>query len=106
MDDPETKQSQALLAAVVSIVDAARATETHLAVGQLVIGAFFFAMRACELSDVGGPRRTRIVTVADVEFRLDGRGVNHDQTEEMEAADTVSITFRTQKNGEKGTTVT
>ena len=105
MDDPETRQSQAL-AAVVSIVESAKATETHRAVGQLVVGAFFFAMRACEFSDVGGPRRTKIITVGDVEFRRDGRRVEHDRADEMEAADTVSITFRTQKNGERGTTVT
>ena len=46
LDDPETKQSQALPAAVVSIVEAAKATETHRSIGQLVVGAFFFAMRA------------------------------------------------------------
>ena len=106
MDDPETKQSQAIPAAVVSIVEAAKATEAHRSIGQLVTGAFFFAMRACEFSDVGGPRRTRTITVGDVEFRRDGRKVSHDQPEEMEDADTVSVTFRTQKNGEKGTTVT
>ena len=106
MSDPETRQSQALPAAVVSIVEAARATETHRAIGQLIVGAFFFAMRACEFSDVGSPRRTRIITVGDVEFRRDGRKVDHVDTEGMEFADTVSITFRTQKNGEKGTTVT
>ena len=78
----------------------------HRAVGQLVVGAFFFAMRACEFSDVGAPRRTRIITIGDVEFRKDGRKVDHDRVNEMEEADTVSITFRTQKNGEKGTTVT
>ena len=63
-------------------------------------------MRACEFSDVGAPRRTRIITIGDVEFRKDGNKVGHDHVTEMEEADTVSITFRTQKNGEKGTTVT
>ena len=107
MDDPETtKQSQAIPAAVVAIVEAARGTETNRAVGQLVVGAFFFAMRACEFADVGGPRRTRVITIGDVESRRDGRRVDHDHGEEMEAADTFSITFRTQKNGEKGMTVT
>ena len=106
MSDPETRQSQALPAAVVSMVEAAKATETHRAIGQLVVGAFFFAIRACEFSDVGAPRRTRIIMVRDVEFRRDGRKIDHNLGEEMEAADTVSITFRTQKNGEKGMTVT
>ena len=106
MADPETRQSQAIPAAVVPIVDAARGSETNRAVGQLVVGAFFFAMRACEFADVGGPRRTRVITIGDVEFRKDGQRVDHDHVDEMEAADTVSLTFRTQKNGEKGTTVT
>jgi hypothetical protein len=106
IEDPGTKQSQALPAAVVSIVEAVKASEMHRAVGQLVVCAFFFAMRACEFSDVGAPRRTRIITIGDVEFRKDGRKVSRDRETEMEEADTVSITFRTQKNGEKGTTVT
>ena len=52
------------------------------------------------------PCRTRIITLGDVEFRKVGRKVDHDHVTEMEEADSVSITFRTQKNGEKGTTVT
>ena len=105
--DPETKQSQALPAAVVSIVEAAIAAETHQAVGQLFVGAFFFAMQAFEFSDVGGgPRRTKIITVGDVEFRRDVQKIDVSDEEEMFATDTVSITFRTQMKGEKGTTVT
>ena len=106
MGDPGTKQSQAVPAAVVELVGAANATELHKAVGQLVVGAFFFAMRACEFSDVGGPRRTQILTLGDVEFRREGSKVTSDDEEVLAAADTVSLTFRTQKNGEKGTTVT
>ena len=106
LDDPGTKQSQAIPAAVIEIVEAANATELHEAIGQLTVGAFFFAMRACEFSDVGGPRRTRILTIGDVEFRRDGSRVTNDDEASMAAADTVSLTFRTQKNGEKGTTVT
>jgi hypothetical protein len=91
---------------VVEIVEAANATELHRAIGQLIVGAFFFAMRACEFSDVGGPRRTRILNLGDVEFRRGGTKVTSDDEVDMAAADTVSLTFRTQKNGEKGTTVT
>ena len=91
---------------MVAIVAAAGATETHRAIGQLVVGAFFFAMRSCEFSDVGGPRRTTTITLADVEFRKGGKKVESDDAARLATADTVSITFRTQKNGEKGTTVT
>jgi hypothetical protein len=106
MTDPGTKQSQAVPAAVVELVGAATTTELHRAIGQLVVGAFFFAMRSCEFSDVGGPRRTKILTVRDVEFRLNGLKIESDDEEDLTKADTVSLTFRTQKNGEKGTTVT
>jgi hypothetical protein len=88
------------------MVAATNATETQRAIGQLVAGAFFFAMRSCEFSDAGGSRRTKTITMADVEFRRDGRKVVSDDAAELATADTVSITFRTQKNGEKGTTVT
>ena len=88
---------------VVARVAAADATELHRAIGQLVVGAFFFVMRTCEFSEVSGHRRTRTVTVGDVEFRRDGRKVESNDEAEMAAADTVSLTFRMQKNGEKVT---
>ena len=52
--DPGTKQSQAIPAAVVALMEAVSTTELHRAVGQLSVGAFFFAMRAYEFCDVGG----------------------------------------------------
>jgi hypothetical protein len=54
--DPEPSQQQALLVAVVKVVAKARATETHRAIGQLVV---FFTMRLCEYSVASGPRRTK-----------------------------------------------
>ena len=105
IEDPGTKQSQAVPAAVIAIVEAANASELHRSVGQLAVGGFYFAIRACEFSDVGGPRRTRTLTLGDIEFRRNGRRIESDEEDEIAAADTVSLTFRTQKNGEKGTTV-
>ena len=88
-------------------MELANATNLHWSAGKLAVGAFFFAMRACEFSDVGGPCRTRTLTLGDIEFRREGRKIESDEDEgEIAAADTVSMTFRTQKNGEKGTTVT
>jgi hypothetical protein len=66
LEDPGTKQSQAIPVAVVALVEAAKATELHRAVGQLSVGALFFAMRACEFSEVGGPRRTQTITLGDL----------------------------------------
>lgn len=106
LEDPEPRRPQAIPAAVVSMVAASVATESHRAIGQLVTGAFFFAMRSCEYSDVNGKRRTRVVRVGDVEFRKQGRIVDPADERQTADADTVSVTYRTQKNGERGVTVT
>ena len=89
--DPETKQSQAVPAAVVAIMESANASaELHRSVGQLAVGAFFFAMRACEFSNEGGPRRTRTLTFRDhIEFRRDRREIKSDDEDEMATADTI-----------------
>ncbi|KAI2493659.1 hypothetical protein MHU86_20874 [Fragilaria crotonensis] len=106
LEDPEPKRPQAIPAAVVAVVAKAGATEIQQAVGQLVVGAFFFAMRSCEYSEVNGNRRTRILRVADLDFRKDGRSVDLAEAQRLREADTVSVTYRNQKNGERGVTVT
>jgi hypothetical protein len=105
--DPEPSQQQALPAAVVEVVARTRANETQRAIGQLVVGAFFFAMRSCEYSEASGSRRTKTVRIGDIVFRLGGEPIR--SVEEgvlLASADTVSVTYRTQKNGERGVTVT
>jgi Phage integrase family len=106
LDDPEPSQRQALPAAVIEIVAKARATETHRAIGQLVTGAFFFAMRSCEYSEAGGSRRTKTVQIGDIVFRREGKTIDSAHGSALAKADTVSVTYRTQKNGDRGVTVT
>ncbi|KAI2505693.1 hypothetical protein MHU86_8752 [Fragilaria crotonensis] len=106
LEDPEPKRPQAIPAAVVAVVARAGATEIQRAVGQLVVGAFFFAMRSCEYSEVNGNRRTRILRLADLDFRKDGRSVDLAEAQRLREADTVSVTYRNQKNGDRGVTVT
>jgi hypothetical protein len=49
IDDPEPRRPQAIPAAVVATVAASSSTVAQRAiVGQLVMGAFFFAMQSCE----------------------------------------------------------
>jgi hypothetical protein len=91
---------------VVDVVAKARATEMHRAIGQLVVGAFFFAMRSCEYSEASGSRRTKTVRIGDIVFRLGGEPICSAREEVLASADTVSVTYRTQKNGERGVTVT
>ncbi|KAI2490850.1 hypothetical protein MHU86_23703 [Fragilaria crotonensis] len=80
--------------------------ETDIAIGQLVVVAFFFAMRSCEYSDVGSRRTTSVIRVDDVRFRQKGQDLQTTDRGQLENADTVTITFRRQKNGDKGATVT
>ena len=105
-DDPEVRQAPAIPARVVAIVASATGSELHLAMGQLTVGAFFFAMRACEYSETNGRSTTRTVTIGDDEFRKGSQTISSMDERCLSEADTVSVTYRTQKNGDRGTTVT
>ena len=84
----------------------ARDTAQDTAVGQLVVVAFFFAMRSCEYSDVEAQRQTTVVQVKDITFWKGSERVGLQQADEIRNADAVSITFRKQKNRDDGTTIT
>jgi hypothetical protein len=105
-EDPDSRPQQALPLEVVRRVRAMRTSARDEAIGQLVVTAFFFAMRSCEYSDAGRGRITTVVTIDDVLFRKDGETIPTDDRELMRLADTVSITFRKQKNRDNGTTIT
>ena len=105
-EDPDPRPQQALPLEVVRRVLAMRSTARDEAIGQLVVTAFFFAMRSCEYSHAGQGRITTVVTIDDVLFRKDGKTIPTDDRELMRLADTVSITFRKQKNQDNGTTIT
>ena len=102
-EDPNPRSQQALPLEVVKRVRAMRTTARDEAIGQLVVTAFFFAMRSCEYSDTGRGRITTVVTIDDVLFRKDGEMI---PTDDQRLADTVSITFQKQKNRDNGTTIT
>jgi hypothetical protein len=77
------------------------------ATAQLIIGAFFFAMRSCEYSKTTSPlesKRTKILTIGDIRFFKDSEIISHNDIGLLEA-DIVSITFKSQKNGEKNKTI-
>jgi hypothetical protein len=78
-----------------------------VAAAQLIIGGFFFAMRSCEFSKTTGPKevkRTKILTIGDIRFFKNSTKLNHDDTK-LNESDIISITFRSQKNGEKNQTI-
>jgi outer membrane lipopolysaccharide assembly protein LptE/RlpB len=68
----------------------------------LVLGAYFFAMRACEFCLTEKPGRTRRLTTANVVFR-DGQGrvMSHLDKQLEESAMFVTVCFVDQKNGVK-----
>ncbi len=104
--DLDPRPQQALPLEVVRRVRAMRTTAQDEAIGQLVVTAFFFAMRSCEYFDAGRGRITTVVTIDDVRFCKDGETIPTNNQELMRLADTVSITFRKQKNRDNGTTIT
>jgi hypothetical protein len=69
------------------------------AIGKLASGSFFYAMRSCEYLKVSGPRKTKLLLVEDIQFHVANREINHSSPQIFDS-DTVTITFKDQKNGE------
>ena len=73
----------------------------HLAIGQLAIIAFFFACRSCEYTTAASERKTKTISLKNIQFSTE-RGViiPHDNPSIFQAK-FVSITFEEQKNAVK-----
>jgi hypothetical protein len=67
---------------------------------QLLIGAFFFAMRWCEYVKVQGSRKTKLIIVRNIRFYQGNRLVKH-SSPNLKYAECVSITFELQKREAK-----
>jgi hypothetical protein len=82
--------------------------------GDLLTGALFFAMRSCEYTTTNttdGPKKTKIVTCQCVRFYKHSKHSLQEipqrhKLPSLLQADCVSITFISQKNGEKDITIT
>jgi hypothetical protein len=105
-EDPGVKQQQALPLEVLRRARGMNGSDREVAIGQLIVVAFFFAMRSCEYSGVQGKRMTTIVGVDDIRFWADDEIVDADDIGGMKRADAVSVTFRRQKNRDNGAVVT
>jgi hypothetical protein len=105
--DPKPKQQKALPACVISEVKKLRSTEKQRAVGELVVGAFFFACRSCEYVKVpqAEKRRTDVLKLRNISFYRDGIRLDHSDSQ-LEYADCVSLCFEMQKKDEKWDRVT
>ena len=71
--------------------------------GTLIYGAMFFAMRSCEFSKTQEKNpKTKLLTIGDITF-YDKH--NRQILKHLHKAKAVKITFRNQKNGEKGESI-
>ena len=106
-EDPTEKQQKALPFSVIDELAKSQVTETDKSIVQLTIGAAIFACRSCEYSKV--PRLeqkcTKLLCLQNIYFFRDGRLIMPAQSDHLESADSVVITFEMQKNDEKHDTV-
>jgi hypothetical protein len=91
-----------------------KSNDLNEAIGQLLIGALFFAMRSCEYSSTSNQedKKTKLLCLRNIRiFSLSKEGymITLPHTSDLsllQQADCVSITFENQKNGEKDACIT
>jgi hypothetical protein len=98
-DPPPRKQAPATPELIRLLASSAESVPLDHAIGKLASGAYFFAMRSCEYLKVSGKRKTKLLLLEDIQFHVANREINHGSPEIFES-DTVTITFKDQKNGE------
>jgi hypothetical protein len=91
----------------IKLVASKKATERQLAISQLIIGAFFFACRLCEYLKVPkqDQQQTKQLTLRNIAFFKDGNLIPHSSSK-LNLADSISLTFDSQKNNKKNKTIT
>jgi hypothetical protein len=100
--DPRLKQQQALPLELLYWAQRVNRDDQEVAVGQLIVVVFFFAMSSCEYSCVRGKWMTTVAGVDDVQFWANDEIVGADNSEWMRRADAVTVTFRRQKKRDNG----
>ena len=103
--DPAERPEKAITCRLLREIASVRETEEDRAVGQLAVGAFFFAMRSCECSRVSGERRTKLLRLRNIQFYRGRRRMCHNDRSLL-SADSVSVTIEFQKNDERDVTIT
>jgi hypothetical protein len=103
-DDPPPNRQKAVTPALLKDMYNLAQTMPRWAqhAGDLILGGYFFAMRACEFCLTERPGRTRRLTTANVVFRdKKSRLVKHDDPSLRSKAMFVTVCFVDQKNGTK-----
>jgi hypothetical protein len=105
-EDPNQVQQKAVPPCVILSIARLNESEHQLALGQLVVIGFFFAMRSREYTKV--PRaeegRTKLLALRNMRFIKEGRVLDHDDPQ-LEYADFIAVTFEMQKKEDKNDTV-
>ena len=106
-DDPKEVQQKALPVCVLRLILSSKSTELCQAMGELVGGAHFWAMRSCEHAKVpkAEQRQTKQLCIKNIAFIKDGEILKHNSPS-LHLGDYVSITCERQKNDRKADTVT
>ena len=100
-EDPAVKHQKCLPIGVFHKLWDNRASTLSTAIGQLAVVALFFGMRSCENSCVTGNRKTKLLQIKDVRFFRGRKEIRKSSSQFYKRADTVTICFTHQKNGEK-----
>ena len=104
-EDPSPNHQKALPVRIFNYLLNNFSTKTEEAIGQMMTTAFFFAMRSCEYNSVKVPGRAGLIRLSDIRFYKNKQLLNIRLDTIERDATSVTITFRNQKNGEKGALV-
>ncbi len=106
--DPGVKQQKAIpFSVLMKLLTLGTTCALTLAIAQLAMGAWFFAMRSCEYSKTSSKeesKRTKILRLRNIRFFRNGRILPH-SSPHLHLADYVDITFEYQKNDERNESV-
>jgi hypothetical protein len=108
--DPNEKRQKAVpISVITKVVQIFAQSKDSLssACAQLIVGAFFFAMRSCEYSKTSSPTEsttTKLLTLRNIRFFKNSELIPHSHRA-LAHADIVSITFESQKNKTKFQTI-
>ena len=109
MDPPEKQQKAIPFSVLLTMMKFAGSCALAIAIAQLAMGGFFFAMRSCEYSKAGREekKRTKILCLRNIRFFKDNKEIPHgpNMTIPLDSCDYVYITYERQKNNSKNDSV-
>ena len=109
LDPPEKQQKAIPFTVLLTMMKLAGSCALAIAIAQLAMGAFFFAMRSCEYSKAGREekKRTKVLCLRNIRFFKNNKEVPHgpNMLVALNTCDYVYITYESQKNDSKNDSV-